>query len=539
MGSAAGLAARAVERPADAGWTVIGALDTRQPSRVDRAGLVTPGAGRWSLDWWIGADDRWHLPAREPTVRQRRRGPGPVVETLIRIPSGDARHLAYGAMAAGREVTVVEISNDSPSPVAVALALRPYPVGGAGPGRAIPPGAAGIRVDDRAIRVGGRPVVFLPRTPNRLVVAADDPVGEVTGGGELIDLTRAGGAVEGTGAAHAVVVYPVPHRTSLRVVLPAGAGTDGETWIDPGRAPGADGVVRGWRSMLDAGARFRFGDPGITELVEAARARCLLAAPSLGPDLEALLPGAGVVLSALAVGGHRSEIRNLVARLVDSFPTGIDGDASGPAEVVAALAHAHQALAEVPAPHALELAVQITRLVDRAGDPVARSVARRGLAWLAGAAGEREAAVRLDPEPARTAGASARSDAGRVEELVASARSTEDDAGVAARLVLSARSLLIGDDGGDLVLAPVFPPSWLGGEVEVHRAPTSHGSLSYAIRWHGHRPALLWQADDLSARLRCPRLDPDWATSQERGEALLAGTPERPPTPPSPGEGFH
>ena len=44
-------------------------LDGRQPGLgPDRPGrppgLVTPPGGGWSLDWWIGADDRWHLPSR-------------------------------------------------------------------------------------------------------------------------------------------------------------------------------------------------------------------------------------------------------------------------------------------------------------------------------------------------------------------------------------------------------------------------------------------------------------------------------------------
>ena len=44
---------------------------------VDPRGLVTPWVDGWSLDWWIGADDRWHLPSREagraPAPRRRRR----------------------------------------------------------------------------------------------------------------------------------------------------------------------------------------------------------------------------------------------------------------------------------------------------------------------------------------------------------------------------------------------------------------------------------------------------------------------------------
>ncbi|MCB1031417.1 MAG: hypothetical protein KDA95_08755, partial [Acidimicrobiales bacterium] len=46
------------------------------------------------------------------------------------------------------------------------------------------------------------------------------------------------------------------------------------------------------------------------------------------------------------------------------------------------------------------------------------------------------------------------------------------------------------------------------------------------IRWHGQRPALLWDLqphDDLGpVTLRTPSLDPEWSTTELRGETLLA-----------------
>ena len=47
------------------------------------------------------------------------------------------------------------------------------------------------------------------------------------------------------------------------------------------------------------------------------------------------------------------------------------------------------------------------------------------------------------------------------------------------------------DDG--LALSPGVPDAWLGQGWEVHDLPTAEGRLSYAIRWHGDRPALLWE----------------------------------------------
>src|SRR5581483_2893677 len=44
-----------------------------------------------------------------------------------------------------------------------------------------------------------------------------------------------------------------------------------------------------------------------------------------------------------------------------------------------------------------------------------------------------------------------------------------------------------------LALCSLFPDEWLGQGIEVHDAPTHHGTLSFALRWHGIRPALLWE----------------------------------------------
>ena len=56
-------------------WTMVGNVGSPWEPIVDPRGLVTPWFDGWSLDWWIGADDRWHLPSREIAVRQRRGAP--------------------------------------------------------------------------------------------------------------------------------------------------------------------------------------------------------------------------------------------------------------------------------------------------------------------------------------------------------------------------------------------------------------------------------------------------------------------------------
>jgi len=92
-----------------------------------------------------------------------------------------------------------------------------------------------------------------------------------------------------------------------------------------------------------------------------------------------------------------------------------------------------------------------------------------------------------------------------------------------------------------LHLCSLYPPEWEGHGIEVHEAPTELGRLSYAVRWHGERPALLWQLVPHggvgTVRLCAPGLDPSWSSvelagdallgswARDRGEALLDGRP--------------
>jgi hypothetical protein len=68
----------------------------------------------------------------------------------------------------------------------------------------------------------------------------------------------------------------------------------------------------------------------------------------------------------------------------------------------------------------------------------------------------------------------------------------------------------------------------------VHDAPTAFGTISYAVRWHGDRVALLWEVQPHPGqgpvRLISPGLDPTWSTTDLRGEALLGPVPVPPPS---------
>lgn len=601
------------ERAGRPAWTLVGPLDARAPARVDGAGLVTPHGVDWSIDWWIGADDRWYFPSREATVRQQRQGAGPVLTTSVRIPSGDAHHQAYGAMVEGREVTVIEIENDSPVPVALALALRPYTIGaevdgaeaGADSDRTLSPTLdrsldavpgswpRSARLAGPLLLLDGEPVLRLPRGPNQAAVTADGDLADAVAEGA--EVAWPGGVA--TDATNAVLLYPLPHRTSLRFVIPAGVaegpsvagsaaasaslvgdrGRTAASVVDPAAVPEVDTVARGWQAVVDGTTRFEYPDGGVTRLLAAARARLLLATgDALLAAVQRLDPELGPVLAALAATGHGRELAAVPAALAEEFPTRLPGSPLAAAELVGAVGPVLRVADLQPGDALLEVVAQLTHLVEKGDDSAATRLAQAGLSAVARAAGDTAAADHLDRLVARgpgrrrgwgrgakgensSASAAAPGSAigaqggGDAHDRVADRAAQANDAGSwgrdsvaeAARFILDARQLLVDDGGDELLLLPTFPTAWRGGNAEVHNAPTRHGVLSYGIRWHGARPALLWQLDAPSTAtgnapvtLRCPGLDPDWHTTEARGETLLAGSADGLQAPPAPGEGF-
>ena len=66
-----------------------------------------------------------------------------------------------------------------------------------------------------------------------------------------------------------------------------------------------------------------------------------------------------------------------------------------------------------------------------------------------------------------------------------------------------------------------LPHEWLGASFEVHGVPAGPGStVSYALRWHGERPAVLWEVTGEPVELTAPVIDPTWRTTAQSGETL-------------------
>jgi hypothetical protein len=108
---------------------------------------------------------------------------------------------------------------------------------------------------------------------------------------------------------------------------------------------------------------------------------------------------------------------------------------------------------------------------------------------------------------------------------------TGDDPWRTVEFLRSVRALLVDDDAEGIDLLPDAVDEWFGSPLAVHDLPTAHGRLSFALRWHGARPAMLW---DLALRdgaapvcMTASTLDPGWTATDPRSEALLAEPPHQ------------
>jgi len=327
----------------------VGTLTSGATAQVDADGTVQQGSHR--VGWRVRSGNDWLVPGedeRPGALWQARPHPAPVVHTSLRIAGGNAIERVYAVDDSGESIVVIEVENDSPEAIAV-----------------------GFVVDDGGMRVDGESVLSVTRRPG----AVEDDYG---------------------------VVFPVPHRTKVRVALATRAGVDVVALADP------DAVGRAWDRILDRGMRTELPEPLQSE-VDAARADLLLAPPTADAFV------------ALEAWGFDDE--------------------------------------------AIEMWAHLPMRARRAAKRRART----------GVLGE-------------THGALIRETADAIE------------------------------------LVPGFGVAWLGQSIAAHDIPLRAGPCSFAVRWHGARPALLWDVPR-GFTVRAEALDPAWSSTEPVGETLLAEPP--------------
>jgi hypothetical protein len=396
--------------------TLVGAMGASCRAWVTPWGDVQPLRGdqdSTTVQWFVAAEDRWHVPASEAAVRQRRLEGTPVVETRLRVPEGDAIQRVWSVPDVGG-LTVIEVENASALPFAVAFA------------------------GDRLLTE--RPPADVP------IRGIELPAGSI--------------------------VLPVAHRTSIRVAIPHDPSRF-TTWALPTLAP-AMAIVRGWETIVHRASRLVLPDAALGEAVAAARSDLLLSGP-VDVDDDVV----GFLLDVAELG-----------RLGD------DADAWMP-EIVEPIA----SIARTDGPE-----------VD---------LALRACERLAVAAGDDRAAgdlARIRDRRARDGRSTAAATG------VPSSFSDVQRGGSVGRFVAQVEQR-IADDGRLLPLG--IPRRWLGSNFEVHGVPTGpRSTVGFAVRWHGERPAVLWEQHGPTQLLSAPAVDAEWSSDAPAGEALWAAPPQ-------------
>jgi hypothetical protein len=393
--------------------SVFGTLADGVVGSAGPAGILHLDTAGIEIEWWVGADDGWKIPARDGVMTERL-GCAPAIGAHLRVPGGEVVLRAYAVAAPGAPLVVADVENASPAAAVIAWVVRAahdYRIGR-------------VSIEGSTLLIDERARIDLPRVPTHWAVAPrSEGVRDAVVGGRAVS-RRFEPVVTRRGDLEVALLFPVAHRTRTRIAASAATATTTDASATPSvavaRLPALADVERGWVVALERAMQVELPDDALQASVDAARATLLLG----------------------TVGrGHRT-VREVAA-------------AWGLAEV-----RSRRGLAD-----------------DRGGDP-----------WS------------------------------QVKAALAGSAATPASA---AEWLRAMRGVLIAVTRGRVALLPHFPVEWLGQAVAAHDVPTPHGPVSFALRWHGTRPALLW---DVPANLRvhAPVLDPAWEGIGNAGEALLA-----------------
>lgn len=447
---------------------------------VDAAGTVEPLGSRWRLSWAVGAEDRWHIAAEEAAVRSRLIDDMPVVETAMRVPGGDVVQRAAAVRDGAGRAVVLEFANETPAPVSLALAVS---------GSIKRAAVRGSR-----LIVGNRTAADFGRAVGGAAAVGDGDVWEAVRGGPSAGDRQSSSR---SGLAAAAAVLPLARGVPLRILVPVEG--------DPPPRGSPEEAAAGWRAVVSRAASVELPDETAERAWQRGIAACVQAAGGAGVVAASR---AAVVLDRVGLADEADRGREMILQALTSsrlLPT----DASAALLSLASRrlrAGRESGLAEWAGP-LVELAgdsldpstlEQVASALEQEAPPAARD-ARRMLADLAG----------------QSSHGSAPSD------LAGTVRRSLDFGGDGLAGLEALLNCLVAETPDHLVAAPALPDEWMGATVDVSSLATRHGVISFSLRWHGPRPALLWEREAATdTPLRCG-LDHRWSSAAHSGEVLL------------------
>lgn len=286
------------------------------------------------------------------------------------------------------------------------------------------------------------------------------------------------------------VVLPLGHRATVRVAIPCTpmASVDSSDYL--ARFPDREDVVRGWTSLCERASRIVVPDLAdavpVTELMIAERCRLALEPPGEVRDANSAIAALVGWRDMVALGLVRPGDENL----------DVEGVVS---------------------------AVEILMRAVRRGHPWSGDAARAvaAAACLLGASGTNGGTRSPESDPlaelTRVVAAALRQPTVALPRLLAAAT------GEAHRWVDRLESEMVrwSDDQEATVCPAGIATSRLGVDLEAYRVPVGpHHHVSFALRWHGAHPAIIWDVEGPSGLRLRSGVDAQWTTTQPTGEAL-------------------
>ena len=281
------------------------------------------------------------------------------------------------------------------------------------------------------------------------------------------------------------VVFPVGHHATMRAAVLVGAGVDAAnrrlTAQEIESLPSFEQVERGWLGALQISSRVDVPNLSWSSVLTSQRCK--------------------VLLSNSAELAESSDISLVVDLLLDR------------AERVR--------LGDKPAQWVDEVAVATERILKQCAKTQSvqwfEERALLGAGMVLNRAGESRGLQDVVSVWSRLA------EAGRISDLALAspeiAGTVRQIAWIESQLVAQRR------DGVIEICLCGIDKSWLGVNFECHKLLASPEHLiSYAVRWHGEKPALLWEIDGpVGTKVAASAIDRTFSSTEMRGETLLSG----------------
>lgn len=282
------------------------------------------------------------------------------------------------------------------------------------------------------------------------------------------------------------VVFPVGHHATLRVAILIDGGERASRAITAQQLeslPSFGQVERGWLAALHIAGRIDLPEASWARILTTQRCKMLL-----------------VSADSLIAGGESEDDVDLV------------------------LGHAEQVkLGETTAGRAEDVATAIERIIRKcAKSRVVQWFEQRAIlsaGMVLHRAGETRAKNDLGLSWLRLA-----SGCDVVSNHVGAVEDLENCSGVRKIAWIESQLVAPGDDGVIEICPRGIDIGWVGANFECHRLLASPEHLiSFALRWHGDKPALLWEVEGpVGARVAASAIDRNFSSTEMRGETLLS-----------------